>query len=68
MACVVMKTSEFQGNSLPTLPCECKGEFLKIALELVGPPWWGIALELVGPPWWGLCAYKETLNGKGIVC
>jgi len=33
-----------------------QGEFLKIALEFVGPPWWG------------LCACKEALNGEGIAC
>jgi len=38
-ACVKKKNSELEGSCLIAPSCEYKGEFLKIALELVGPPW-----------------------------
>ena len=44
--------------------------FLKI-LPCIHKKWLAgnsLTLELVAPPRWGLCAYKQTLNGKGIAC
>ena len=35
----VKKNSELEGSCMLTPSCEYKGGLLKIALELVGPPW-----------------------------
>ena len=63
-ACVRKKSSELEGSCLLATSCEYKGGFLKIALELVGPPWFfpGFLAELAC----GECLCVEELGWKAI--
>ena len=64
-ACVKKKkkNSELEGSCLLAPSCEYKGGFLKIALELVGPPWFlpGFLEALV-------CGGRRQLPHGGCLC